>query len=227
VLPGATKKNKLSLPSAAAAIEPFVAAIQNVYNLSPGSGGTELRQHLLVASKLVEGTLLPALQLCCDHAQPPSDVLTQLLQRCLSLLATLAFNSEGSHSELVLKNGVLLQLLQKASVSLQQRRAAAAFFRVLINMDLLKPQPPALTPAASALRQATSELINKLEVSTSSALANEIDSRSDLALDRSGARCSSSYLSAPPSLILICRRYVRFCVGSSLRPRLSAGAADS
>ncbi len=134
--------------------------------------------------------MLPALQLCCDHSQPSSDVLTQLAQRCLSLLATLAFNSEGSQSELVLRNGVLLQLLQHANASLVQRRAAAAFFRVVINMDLLKPPPPALAPAAAALRQATSELIKKLEVSTASSLANEMDSRSDLALDRSSACCS-------------------------------------
>ena len=112
-----------------------------MYNLSPGAGGIELRQHLLVASKIVEGALLPALQLCCEHAQPPSDVLSQLLQRCLSLLATITFNSEGSQSELVLRNGVLQQLLQDAGSSLLQRRAAAALFRVIINMDLLKTPP--------------------------------------------------------------------------------------
>ncbi len=82
---------------------------------------------------------------------------------------------------------MLLQLLQDAGVSLQQRRVAAQFFRAVINMDLVKPAPPALAPAAAALRQATMSLIGKLEVSTSSALANEIDSRSDLVLDRSGA----------------------------------------
>jgi hypothetical protein len=183
-------KNKTSLPDAAAAIQPFVLAILNVYNLSPGAGGIELRQHLLVASKLVEGTLLPALQLCADNAQPPSDVLTQLLHSCLSLLATIAFNSEGSQSELLLRNGVLLHLLDQASASLQHRRAAASFFRVVINMDLLKPPPAALAPAVTALRQATLSLISKLEVNASSALANEIDSRSDVALDRSSACCA-------------------------------------
>ena len=162
-----------------------------MYNLSPGAGGIELRQHLLVASKIVEGALLPALQLCCEHAQPPSDVLSQLLQRCLSLLATITFNSEGSQSELVLRNGVLQQLLQEAGASLLQRRAAAALFRVIINMDLLKTPPPPLAASAAALRHATLALISKLDVSTASALANEIDGRSDLALDRSGA-CSCS-----------------------------------
>jgi hypothetical protein len=162
-----------------------------MYNLTPGAGGTELRQHLLVASKLVEGSLLPALQLCCRNAQPPSDVLTRLLQRCLSLLATIAFNSEGSQSELLLRNGVLLQLLESASASLQHHRTAASFFRVLINMDLLKPPPPPLAAAATALRHATMALISQLEVSCASALANELDGRSDVALDR-GSACSSS-----------------------------------
>ncbi len=161
-----------------------------MYNLSPGAGGIELRQHLLAATKLVEGTLLPALQLCADCAQPPSDVLNQLLQRCLSLLATITFNSEGSQSELILRNGVLLRLLDCACASLQHRRTAASFFRVIINMDLLKPPNPALTPAVTALRQSTLAFISKLEISTSSALANEIDGRSDLALDRSSA-CSA------------------------------------
>lgn len=178
-----------------------------------------------MASKLVEGTLLPTLQLCCDHAHPPSDILTQLVQRCLSLLATLAFNSEGSLSELVLRSGVLLLLLQNASASLQQRRAAASFFRVIINMDLLKPPPQALAPAATALRQATSELINKLEVSTASALANEIDSRSDIALDRSGV-CSNSCCPAVSLVMIVCRYYLRLCLGGSLRSRVSAGTTD-
>jgi hypothetical protein len=158
-----------------------------MYNLTPGAGGTELRQHLLVASKLMEGTLLPTLQLCSRSAQPPSDVLTRLLQRCLSLLATIAFNSEGSQSELLLRDGVLLQLLDSASASLQHHRAAASFFRVIINMDLLKPPPGALTAAVAALRHATMSLISRLEVSCASTLANELDGRSDVALDRGSA----------------------------------------
>ena len=228
-MPSGGKQHKVSLPHAAAAIEPFIAAIQNVYNLSPGAGGTELRQHLLVASKLVDGTLLPSLQLCAHHAHTPSDVLTQLLHRCLSLLATITFNSEGSHSELVLRSGVLLQLLQGAGASLQQRRVAAQLFRAVINMDLLKPPPPALAPAAAALREATMALISKLEVNTSSALANELDSRSDLVLDRSGAldaaRARRRAAACSITACLCCRRVVRDDFGGTVRPRVPAGAA--